>query len=276
MKIADLRGLIYLCAVFAASCSGSVKEAQSPLDEAQSPNDEAQSPNADSSCNAAWFQGKCVDVGDAVFFGQYPQATDTPEAIQWRVLEVDRTERKLLLLSEYVLDARTYNEENEESVSITWEECALRTWLNGTFKTTAFTSSEQSQIALTHLDNPNNPYWGTNGGYATDDYVFLLSLPDALSKSSDVAGSGKYFSSDAQRVAKATTYAINNGVYGYNPSDGSDTCANVQCLAIWWLRSPGLNSDNATDVHSDGRVNNHGGPVTFWAFGVRPALWAKY
>ena len=110
MKNADLRWMMCLCAIFAASCAGSAKQAQSP--------------NADLSCDAAWFQGQCVDVGDAVFFGQYPQATDIPEAIQWRVLEVARTERKLLLLSEYVLDAKPYN---TEWVSSTWEQCTLRT-----------------------------------------------------------------------------------------------------------------------------------------------------
>ena len=73
----------------------------------------------------------------------------------------------MLLLSKYVLDAKPYNTynylintsstNNTSSTTITWEKCTLRTWLNGTFKTTAFSTSEQQQIALTHLDNPNTP-----------------------------------------------------------------------------------------------------------------------
>ncbi|MBQ1926235.1 MAG: hypothetical protein II180_08970 [Proteobacteria bacterium] len=72
----------------------------------------------------------------------------------------------MLLLSKYVLDAKPCH---TEKTAITWENSTLRTWLNDTFKTTAFTSSEQQQIALTHLENPDNPTYGTNGGNATSD-----------------------------------------------------------------------------------------------------------
>ena len=138
-----------------------------------------------------------------------------------------------------------------------------RTWLNGTFKTTAFTPSEQQLIALTPLETPNNPSYGTNGGNATSDEVFLLALGDATNTA--------YFSNDAERKAMATKYAIDNGVY----LSGS-SCTNIQCSAHWWLRSPGLSSYDAAYVHRFGSVIDYGYSVVSTDFGVRPALWVKY
>lgn len=220
-------------------------------------------------CDGVLFNSQCVHKGDTATFGKYPQATETPEPIEWLVLDIDTSKGQMLLLSKYVLDAKQYH----ESVFITWEKCTLRTWLNGTFKTTAFSTSEQQQIALTHLDNPNSPSWGTSGGNATNDYVFLLSLTDALSQTNDVAGSGKYFSRDADRVAMATKYAIDNGIYVDKPS-GVTICANVQCSACWWLRSPGYKL-SAACVSPDGSVDVDGFDVG-GVIGVRPALWVKY
>ena len=228
-------------------------------------------------CDGAVFQGKCVHKGDIVTFGKYPQANETPEPIEWIMLDVvpktENADGRILLLSKYVLDAKPYN---TEDVSITWENSTLRTWLNGTFKTTAFTTSEQQQIAQTPLENPNNPYYGTNGGNATSDYVFLLSLADALSQTNDVAGSGKYFSSDTERKALATKYAVDNGLYESTPS-GVTTCTNVQCSMPWWLRSPGHDTDIAAFVDGVGYVSDcFGYPVGYTGIGVRPALWVKY
>ena len=237
------------------------------------------SPKVKCTGSTALFKKQCVDVGDIVTFGTYPQSTSTPEALQWRVLDIDSANRKLLLLSEYVIDAKPYN---TEFISITWEKCTLRTWLNDTFKTAAFTSSEQKQIALTPLENPDNPSYGTDGGNATNDYVFLLSLADALSQTDDVAGSGKYFRSDAERQADATRYAVQNGAHVYGSESGNRandaTCTDVHCFAYWWLRSPGLSSTYAANVDLGGDVciNNESGCVDNTDMGVRPALWVKY
>ena len=226
-------------------------------------------------CDGVLFNSQCVHKGDTATFGKYPQATETPEPIEWLVLDIDTSKGQMLLLSKYVLDAKPYNTYNNTSfTTITWEKCTLRTWLNGTFKTTAFSTSEQQQIALTHLDNPNNQYYFTNGGNATNDYVFLLSLADALSQTSGVAGSGKYFSSDAERKAMATKYAIDNGADVSKPSCAT-TCANIQCSTRWWLRSPGLDRLSAATVFSWGDVT-HGGYNVDTDIGVRPALWVKY
>lgn len=68
-------------------------------------------------------------VGSIIEFGTYEQDGDTTngkEPIQWKVKAVD--DNKLTLLSEHGLDAKKFN---EESASVSWETCTLRTWLNG-------------------------------------------------------------------------------------------------------------------------------------------------
>ena len=79
------------------------------------------------------------------------------------------------------LDEQRYNNSN---VSITWETCIIRSWLNGydsssnsygrdytkfNFINTAFTSSERSAIKTTEVANDNNISYGTAGGNDTSD-----------------------------------------------------------------------------------------------------------
>lgn len=145
-------------------------------------------------CSGILFNDQCVNKGDTVTFGKYPQATSTAEDIEWIVLDVDSANSRMLLLSRYVLDAKSYHTEN---VFVTWEKCSLRTWLNNDFLNAAFGNSEQAKILLSHLNNPGNPYFYTTGGNATDDKVFLLTIADVISKTNE------YFSSDEARVAMA-------------------------------------------------------------------------
>lgn len=102
-----------------------------------------------------------LSAGGRYSFGSYEQdnnLADGPENIEWRVLEV--RDGRALLLSEYALESRRYNDIWEE---ITWENCTLRTWLNGEFLTAAFTAEELAQIVL-----PDAP----------GDRVFLLNTEE--------------------------------------------------------------------------------------------------
>ena len=107
------------------------------------------------------------------------------EPIKWRVLNVNGTDA--FLLADKALDDQCYNNSN---VSITWETCNIRSWLNGydsssnsygrdytkfNFINTAFTSSECNAIKTTEVVNDNNISYGTAGGNDTSDKVFLLS-----------------------------------------------------------------------------------------------------
>ena len=161
--------------------------------------------------------------GDKYKFGKY----------QWRVLAREGT--KLLLITNDCVDKRRYN---ESSVSITWENCTLRKWLNTDFLN-AFSTAEKSRIATTKVVNKNNPKYNTAGGNDTNDKVFLLSIDEAQ----------KYFSSNNDRIAK------------YNGN-----------TIWWWLRSPGGDTSGAAGVGGGGDVN-YGGIGVNGNCGVCPALW---
>ena len=187
-----------------------------------------------------------AEVGGIVKFGSYEQDNVTSngeEDIEWKVLAKEKG--KLLLISEYALDCKPYNEEYED---VTWETSSIRRWLNGEFMRIAFTGAEQELIAEITVENSNNSEYGTKGGEDTNDKIFLLSVDEAE----------KYFASDEARDCALTAYAIANGASGF-----------------WWLRSPGHGQDSAARVGSDGGVVTSGYNVDFGSFAVRPALWVN-
>jgi len=59
-----------------------------------------------------------VEIGEIIYFSGY----------DWRVLDVQ--DNQALILSELVLETRSYNEKTKD---ITWEECSLRRYLNNDF-----------------------------------------------------------------------------------------------------------------------------------------------
>lgn len=209
-------------------------------------------------------------IGNYVTFGTYPQTkagTDkTP--IEWLVL--DRDGNKALIISRYGLDAQPYNADDTD---ITWEECTLRTWLNGTFLNKAFTSEEKKGIILTNVDNCKSQgygEWDADGGHDTQDKVFLLSYAEA----NQYFGVAYYWTysgaeENAQSCAAPTAYAIALGAEtssSYQTTDG-------QATGSWWLRSPSISRGRAAYVFTDGSlldldVNNDSNCV-------RPALWVN-
>lgn len=184
-----------------------------------------------------------------VEFGRYPQGSEgEEEPLCWRVLAVDEKAKRALLITEKVIDCRSYHGTYK---SVTWAECDLRKWLNEEFIKTAFTETERKRIVLAENDNPDNGYYGTYGGRPTKEKVFLLSFDEA----------GKYFISDGDRAAEATEFAKKQGVY-------------LQGRMGWcWLRSPGFHSGIAACVGPDGGVGEYGFDVTSADVGVRLALW---
>ena len=195
-----------------------------------------------------------ADVGSKVYLGMYEQDNNTEngkEKIEWTVLakEGDR----LLLISNYALEARPYN---TESTDVTWESCTLRTWLNTEFYTSAFGAEEQKLIAETTVTADMNPEYGIGPGNPTKDKVFLLSIPEA----------NQYFANDEARKCVPTAYAKAEGACTRN----NDKTASGEATCWWWLRSPG---DSAVRVIYDGSVSENGNYVDVGDICVRPALW---
>jgi hypothetical protein len=189
-------------------------------------------------------------AGDLVTYGRTEQddnRADGKEPIVWRVLEV--RDGQALLLSDKNLDAKAYN--TSES-NLTWATSTLRAWLNKDFLNDAFTKSEASAIVQTTLENPDNPTYGTSGGDATIDRVFLLSIEDARN----------YFTTDESRVSLNTVYAI---------AQGAD---DIDGAGWWWLRTPGLYR-SAACVSRDGSVFEGGRATNDDRSAIRPAMWVK-
>ena len=198
-------------------------------------------------------------VGNYVKFGHYPQTSEgTDETpIEWRVLARDG--KKALLISRYALDCKKYNTEEKD---VTWETCSLRPWLNNEFLNKAFTPGEQAAIETTLVDNSQSqgdPGWSTNGGYNTQDKVFLLSYQEA----------SEYFADYEARKCASTDYAIKNNAYTSRSHqvDGRPTC-------WWWLRSPGSSATCAADVSTGGGLDRDSSVITD-SDAVRPALWVN-
>ena len=209
-----------------------------------------------------------VTTWDCICFGKYWQnytngdgkadQNDQKEPIKWRVLSVNGNDA--FLLADKNLDAKPYN---KERTSVTWATCTLRTWLNGTFLNTAFTSAEQAAIRNTIVVNEDNPYYGTEGGANTTDKVYLLSIAEACNT---VYGFNGEFRADSEtREAKNTAYAKECGASTWMGTEyeGNDD---------WWLRSPGRLSDDASYVYFIGCGVYDGYDVNYDHFAVRPAL----
>ncbi len=147
---------------------------------------------------------------------------------EWRVLEVSGN--KALLMKEDALRARPFHTEYEP---VTWESSSLRQWLNSEYLEKAFTQEERNNILLSSIINEDNPVYSTDAGNNTEDYVFLLSISEAL----------KY---------KELFPKLNSNS---------------------WLRTPGNHPDSAAFLSVDGSAMEYGYDVSGEDIKVRPVLW---
>ena len=186
-----------------------------------------------------------------MFFGSYEQDDNSEngkEYIEWQVLKKD--EDKLLLISSYVLDTYRYN---SQGVSITWETCSLRKWLNETFYNEAFNKDEQNRIKTTLVAPHSNPDYSVNAGNnGTRDKVFLLSIWEA----------DNYFKTNGSRRCQATLHAISQGAKVYSQDNECE----------WHLRTPGNMGYKIAYVSYDGAIKSYGKSVNELKE-IRPAIW---
>lgn len=197
------------------------------------------------------FDPVAVIAGQTINFGQYEQDEESgADPIEWQVLAVEND--RALLVSKYGLDAKAYHKSFTE---VTWETSDLRAWLNGTFYETVFDEAEKSLILESFNQNPDNQDFETTGGNPTLDKIFLLSIDEV----------NQYLPDQAERKCSPTFYAEQNGAY-VNKSNGK---------TIWWLRSPGILSDNAAIVDGFGAVYSSGAHTDNTICTIRPAFWLK-
>ncbi len=222
---------------------------------------------------------------DCVYFGHYLQedtngdgtvdSSDTKQPIKWRVLSVDGDDA--FLMADQGLDCQPYN---ETGISVTWETCTLRSWLNGydafenaeekdyssnNFINTAFTAGERSVINYSWVVNDDNPSYGTEGGNSTADKVYLLSIEEAST-------SAYGFNSEFAGYRLSETREMGSTVYAEQRGASVGTSTEYAGNGCWWLRSPGHNGYSASYVGYSGCNLDSGDGVSIGNIAVRPVL----
>ncbi len=184
-----------------------------------------------------------IGVGSTIEFG-----TCAGVSIDWIVLakENDRT----LLLSKSVLDIMPYN---SDRISMTWETCELRKYLNGEFYKNCFSDVEKGRVQSSIVKNNNNKLYSTSGGNETNDKVFCLSIEEVDT-----------YLKDNDYIKAAVTRRVDEKLGRLR----------IKCLG-WWLRSPGCDNTFAALVTNDGSKSGAGIRLDSDQIGVRPALWIK-
>lgn len=151
------------------------------------------------------------------------------ERIRWRVLQNNGS--TLFVLADRGLDCKKFNEFLYTNGNTnTWDVSWIRKWLNDSFYRTAFSNKEQGAIVEQALQNPKNPYLGTNGGQDTRDLIYLLSIKDVMNKAYGFCEDFNVHS--LSRTVQASDYAYVMGAFT-KKADFSDEIT----ACDWWLRS---------------------------------------
>ena len=237
-----------------------------------------------------------VVPGGTVTFGRYEQDNDTtngPEAIQWRVLDVQNG--KALIISEKVLARGLHRSTvwNGHDYT-TWETSLIRSWMNDDFYDVAFSDTEKKAIQLTDVKDEANPYmddivtrpntynWSAmEPGADTQDYVFALSInefekyfPDpesAKAEATEVAKVGNPYAKD-ERLREALYAGADRAL-----ELGFDEITMDGVTWSWWLRTVGPKNISPGNflsiVLSDGSLLEEGTCADSCDIGIRPAMW---
>ena len=208
-----------------------------------------------------------VKVGDVVVFGDYCHHNNIygvyyeNNPLKWLVLE--QRGGKVLLLSLQSVNILSFVSREEyleqKGNGFTWENSAIREYLNQELLYLMFQQDELSCISETIVQTADNPIYGTDGGEDTTDYLFLLSIEEAQ----------KYFFTDLERRTQIVPdvelpqYDLMPHQHYLNTTDYYD----------WWLRSPGESSEKAACVGRFGDIMMEGQWVDTEEVSIRPAMW---
>lgn len=177
--------------------------------------------------------GSVGQAGERILLGRSMEKMGSGETpLPWRVLRLEAG--RALVLCERAVAILPYHREPQE---VTWEACDLRRWLNRVFLPLSFTEAEQAQILPSLVETRDNENFGSSGGPAAEDRLFLLSIEEALQLLPD------------------------------------DEARAMGCW--WWLRSPGFDNAFAAAITPDGAVSRLGSFVEGDDYAVRPAMWIK-
>jgi len=181
-----------------------------------------------------------VPPGGRIKFGPY----------DWFVL--DKRDDRMLVITEKVIERRPYHSQDCE---ITWETCDMRNYLNGRFYD-SFDGTDRARIMEVTNENPDNPWYGTDGGNPTLDKVFLLNIEEVV----------RYFGDSGQIHNRSRNPGCDWCKDEYFPWFGDQHNINRRAVDLagivrfWTLRSPGANPHLVTLVMGFcGDEFDHGG-----------------
>ena len=190
-----------------------------------------------------------VKPGDTVTLGTY-----AGKKIEWIVL--DTGDNGALIITKEGLDAKQMDDETGTVENI-WEDCDLRSWLNGEFYKESFSEDEQKKINKSKVvfEKSSAEYVFARDGVDTEDYIFILSYKEAK----------KYFKSDDSRICPLTSEARTNGGY----EDYKDSCK-------WWLRTNAAYKNSYVFVSEKGEINPDKGASCYATdVCIRPVMWVN-
>lgn len=196
-------------------------------------------------------------VNEIIDFGLY----------KWRVLEI--INNRALIMSENIIDQISYHNKNEE---VTWETSYIRSYLNNEFYN-SFSLEDKPKIIKVTNTNEDNPWYKSKGGNDTEDYIFLLSLEDAVCK---------YFGDSSDKLLNKKV----SDRYWFSKNDKNDIkrLSKLNNYPYWyWLRIPGKNNKTAVYIHGKpaGCLGINGNSVFSKTYsedragGLRPIMWIK-
>lgn len=203
-----------------------------------------------------------MQIGDQLVFGKY----------EWIVLEVQ--DDKALIITKDIIEQRDYH---NKYTDVTWKDCELRKYLNNEFYST-FIDDDRAKIIETLNQNPGNLWYKVDGGEATKDSIFILSIDEVV----------RLYFGDSSRLLDSPG---KNQRYWFERKDQNNqkrTAIYLNSIGWWWwIRTPGKNNRVAAYIHGDGNIGIQGNgvfgrntnvihPITNSnGGGVRPALWIK-
>lgn len=255
-------------------------------------------------------------AGEQVVFGRYPQTEEGEVCeIGWKVLHNDLENKRLLLISEEILDIRpfaSYKEEFDRMLNEKWEEgggihfdkkqaqeaeafmragkdmlwdkCGLRTWLNNEFFRTAFRAPEAEIISEATIDTAYLTKQGVNGMPAdavrTRDKVFVISAEEFVKYIGDGGKAIRKNSLENTEMVKNLICTNEDaGQYG-DPTPYAKKkaggLAGKDTAVSWWLRTPGIMPGTQMTGICENMVTTVGEYVVLNGVGVRPALWISW
>ncbi|MBR0415238.1 MAG: hypothetical protein IJI67_09235 [Clostridia bacterium] len=173
------------------------------------------------------------------------------EPIEWKVLQIENGEA--LLVAENVIDAQFYMDDFDAAADATWAQSAVRSWLNETFYEQAFNAQQKAGIIEDNLETLGNYEYGTSGGAATRDRLFIPEQADFHNKI-------MYLYTTKQRQTAASDYAVSQGLW-----------MNGDAYAEWMTRTPSVGQKGIVTVSGDGNQSDSF-KSTLQLTGVKPMM----